>query len=193
MGVSISMKPLRVEVIARRLGGAVAQLEPRRIARPADVEVAVLQAQHLVDVVTVAGLELERRRSRARQQLDGRDAYLDLAGRQAGIDRLGRRARPPRRSPPRRIRSAGPRPAGAPGRDPRVEDELNEARTVAQVDEDEVAVVAPASHPAGEAHLAADVGEAQLAGQRRAQLAGRGELSRSPPPLPPSGLPLPLP
>ena len=122
------------------------------------------------------------------------DAHLDLAGRQVGIDRLGvagdHRAG-------RGHDVLGAQALGEPvrlGRDPRVEDELYEARTVAQVDEDQIAVVAPAGHPAGEAHLAADVGEAQLAGQRRAQLAGRCSARHvSPPPLPPSGLPLPLP
>ena len=34
-----------------------------------------------------------------------------------------------------------------------VEDELHEARAVAQVDEDQPAVVAPAVHPAGDAHV----------------------------------------
>ena len=43
-------------------------------------------------------------------------------------------------------------------------DELDDAAAVAQVDEDEVAVVAAARDPAGEADLAADVGGAQLAG-----------------------------
>ena len=94
----------------------------------------------------------------------------------------------PRRPGPRSRRSAGsgsPSPASARRPRPRrattysvrtarrrvrlrrlrrVEDELHEAAAVAQVDEDQAAVVAPAVHPAGEAHLAAHVGGAELAG-----------------------------
>ena len=162
------------------------QLEAGQHGRPADVEVAVLEAQHLVDLVALARLDLERRRARARQQAGVGDAHLDLAGRQAGIDRLGV-ARDHRAGRAHDV--LGAQPLGQTvrlGRDSRVEDELHEAGAVAQVDEDEVAVVAPASHPAGEPHLATHVGGTQLAGQRGAHHA-------FPPPLPPRGLPLPLP
>ena len=42
------------------------------------------------------------------------------------------------------------------GRRLRVEDDLHQAGAVAQVDEDEAAVVAAAVHPARDAHLVAD-------------------------------------
>ena len=142
------------------------QLEARQHGRPADVEVAVLEAQHLVDLVALARLDLERRRAGARQQSDVGDAHLDLAGRQAGVHRLGV-ARHHGAGRPDDVLGAQPlgqtvRLGGA----ARVEDELHETGAVAQVDEDEVAVVAPARHPAGDAYLAAHVGDAQLAGQR---------------------------
>ena len=172
----------------------MAQLEPRQHGRPTDVEVAVLEAQHLVDIVPLARLDLERRRPGARQQLDLGDAHLDLAGGQARIDRIGVASD---------HRAAGPdnvfraQPLGQMvrrGRGPGVEDELHEAGAVAQVDEDEAAVIAAAGHPAGEPHLAPHIADPQLTGQRTAQLTGqRGVAHLSPPPLPPRGLPLPLP
>src|SRR3989304_6066032 len=45
----------------------------------------------------------------------------------------------------------------------RVEDHLHQPAAVAQVDEDEAAVVAPAVHPAGQRHVLAGVILAQLA------------------------------
>ncbi len=93
---------------------------------------------------------------------DGRDAHLDLAARQVGIDRLRR----PRddlaahREHVLRARLLGERVRLGDAR--RVEHELDHAAAVAEVDEDEIAVVAPARDPAGETHLATDVGGAQL-------------------------------
>ena len=45
----------------------------------------------------------------------------------------------------------------------RIDHELCDARVVAEVDEDEAAVVAPARHPPGERQLAPDVRRSRLA------------------------------
>ena len=79
-----------VEVGARRLRRRVAQLEVGEHRRAAQVEVAVLEAQRLVDVDLLRRLDLERRRLGAVQDLEPGDLDLDLAGRQVGIHRLGR-------------------------------------------------------------------------------------------------------
>ena len=125
---------------------------------------------------------------------DRGDAHLDLAGRQAGVDRLGVAGDDRAADAHHEL---GAQPLGEMvrlGREAGIEDELHEAGAVAQVDEDEIAVVAPAGHPAGQPHVAPDVGDTQLAGQRRTQLTERCFARHaSPPPLPPRGLPLPLP
>ena len=116
----------------------------------AEVEPPVAEAERLVDVLLV---ELERERRRARDDRQLVDRELDLAGRHPVVDRL-RRARDdlaarlqhelvadlPRER--RRLR----RPLG-------IDHELRDARAVAEVDEHEPAVVAPARRPAGEGQL----------------------------------------
>ena len=54
-----------------------------------------------------------------------------------------------------------------------VEDELDDPGAVAQVDEDDAAVVATTMHPAGDPHLAVNLG-----GRRRHRTSGRGSGSR---------------
>ena len=53
----------------------------------AQVEPAVAEAQRLVDALLV---ELERKRRRAREDLEPVDLELDLAGREVRVDGLGR-------------------------------------------------------------------------------------------------------
>ena len=91
------------------------------IGRASQVEVAVLEAQGLVDLAGVAGLDLEGRRLGGVEHLELVDAHLDLAGRQVRVHRLrracdDRAARPrarTRRAPSRRRRAP---PASATGR-----------------------------------------------------------------------------
>ncbi len=152
-----------VEEGARRLHGLVPQLDVGQHGGAAQVEIAVLEAKGLVDGRGLRGLDLEGRRLGAVQDLDGRDAHLDLAAGQVGVDRLGR-ARDDLAARREHVLGAhllGERVRLGDAR--RVEHELHHAAAVAEIDEDEVAVVAAARDPAGEAHLAADVGGAQLA------------------------------
>ena len=181
------MRARRNEELARALGGRLVQ--DRRLELPeatvleeaaddlgepeadmdvaahliaAQVEVAVAQAQRLVDALVV---ELERQHRRGRQYLEPLDVHLDPARVQARVDRL---------------RGTGADHAlglddelGAQGVGDGVggrllvgiEDELDEAGLVAQVDEDEAAVVAAARHPARQRDPGALVPLAQVAAE----------------------------
>ena len=125
-------------------------LEPRA----AEVEPPVPEPQRLVDVLLV---ELERERGAARDDLERVHLELDLACRQLRVDR-------PRRAGDDLALGAedelvpdlvhhGVRLERALG----VDHELADPGAVAQVDEDEPAVVAPRVHPAGEDQALADV------------------------------------
>ena len=87
--------------------------------------------------------------------------HPSAAGR-CGSPRCAGRARHARA---RRTRAAAPARPRAPRASARVHHELHDARAVAQVDEDEAAVVAPAADPARERQLAARVLGARLAAQ----------------------------
>ena len=125
----------------------------------AEVEPAIAQAQRLVDVLLV---ELEGERGRAADDLERIDLQLDLAGRHVRVDGL-RRARDELAlgakhelvpDPVRELRRLG-RLLG-------VDHELGDAAAVAEVDEDEPAVVAPARRPAGKDEPLADQGRGRL-------------------------------
>ena len=160
---------LLVEVGARRLHDVVAQDQVGEHRRAPQVEVAVLQAQRLVDLAALRGLDLEGRRLRLVQHLELGDADLDLAGRQLRVHRLGatRDDGAARREDELGADRLGQRVRRR-GRG-RIDDELHDAAAVAQVDEDQLAVVAPVRDPAGELDLATDVVAAQLAGIAVAQ------------------------
>ena len=115
-------------------------------ARAAQVEVAVLEAQSLVDVVV--GVYRERRHLRTIEHVQAIDADLDVAGRQ-----------------PRVLGSGRPLANAAAHADDvfvaqllglgeagllRVEDDLRDAVAIAQVDEDQAAVIAAAIDPSVE-------------------------------------------
>ena len=124
------------------------------------VEPAVAEAQGLVDVLLV---ELERERRRARQDPQLLDLELDLAGRQVRVDEL-RRARHDRAGRlEHELVAYLVGGLGRGGRVLRVDDELDLAGVVAEVDEDEPAVVAARVGPAGDRHAAAGVVGPQLA------------------------------
>ena len=117
-------------------------------ALAAHVEPAVAEPRRLLDGVVA---HLERQRRRAREDLQALDLDLDLAGREVRVDGL-RRARGdladglddelvPELVPPVGL----------------LEDELDLARVVAQIDEDEPAVVAPGVDPAGDGQALPDV------------------------------------
>ena len=125
-------------------------------ALTAHVEVAVAEADGLVDVVG-AGVDRERRRLGRAQHLDLTVAHLDLARRQVRVHRaLGSEA--DGAGDAKDVLAAQIVGAGY--------DALHDAGVVAQVDEGEVlAVLAPARHPAAQHDLAAGVGRPQRAAQ----------------------------
>ena len=151
-----------VQRLAQREGEVGAHLEVGRHAWAAQVEVAVAQADVLGGVHVV--LDLEGRRLGGVENLDGVDKDLDLAGGEFGVvHALGTLADDARDLD---------RPLGADGLGRveglaagvlRVKGDLRHAVAVAQVHEDEAAVVAAVPDPAGERHLLADVLAAQLA------------------------------
>ena len=118
----------------------------------AQVEPAVLHAQRLVDVLL---LELERQRRRRRQDRQLGHLHLDLARRHLRVHRLGRAPHDCAARLQDELVADGVRDLRRVGRVLGVEHELRDARLVAEVDEDEPAVIAAARRPAGERHLAA--------------------------------------
>ena len=136
----------------------------------AQVEVAVAQPQRLVDALVV---ELERQRRGGREHLQPLDVHLDPAGVEARVHRL-RRARA--HDPLGLDDVLGPQGVGdrvGGGLLVGVEHELDDAGLVAQVDEDEPAVVAARGHPSGQGHPPALVARAQVAAELGAPLTGR--------------------
>ena len=151
----------------------MAQLDRVAHALAAQVEVAVAQTQRLVD--RLVRVDLERRRLGVGEQLDLLHGQLDLAGGELRVDRA--------LLAPHHAAAGGQHVLGAQGvsggvrlgRLLRAEDELQQPGAVAQVDEDQAAVIAPAVHPAGNTRLAVHVVRAQVArpGRAVAVLAGR--------------------
>ena len=144
----------------------------------AQVEPAVAQPQRLVDVLLV---ELERQRRRAADDLERLHLELDLAGRHVRVDGLGA---------PRDERPLGAedelvpdlvRELGRLGRELRIDHELRDPAAVAEVDEDQAAVVAAACHPACERQLLADELPGRLAGHVGAPRRHRDSLPRTSP------------
>ena len=151
----------------------------------AEVEVAVAEAHELVHCVLV---DLERERLAARDDLEHVDLELDLAGRQIRIDRVGRAADELALGTKHELVADLVRDRGRLGRALGVDDELDDARVVAQVDEDEAAVVAAARRPAGQGQPFAHTVGARLAAHEVAPLvhsafsnASRGTTSSSVP------------
>jgi len=126
----------------------------------AQIEPAVAQAQRLVHVLLV---ELEGQRRAARDDLERIDLDLDLAGRKPGVDRLGRARHDLALGAQHELVANLMRGGEGFGRPLRVDHELADAGAVAQVDEDEPAVIAARICPAREDQLLADLLGANLA------------------------------
>ena len=129
---------------------------------PPQVEVAVAQPRHLVDVLVV---ELEGQRVGARDDLQLVHLQLDLARRQVGVDGLGRArgdlAHGAEHELVADLVGNLRRRRCALG----IDHELREAALVAEVDEDEPAVVAPLRRPARQCEALSNVFLAELARQ----------------------------
>jgi hypothetical protein len=135
----------RVEVLARRHRGAVAQLEVLLHRGAAQVEHAMREPHGLREALLV---ERERRRGGSVQDLDLVREHLDLAGAQRGVGRaLGPRAHPAGDGNAVFVAQllGGRERLGA----VRIGHDLQQALAVAQVDEDDAAVVAATMDPAG--------------------------------------------
>ena len=132
--------------------GALDDVPVQRFAP--EVEKAVLQA----DVFGIFGFAEDRQRQLLghRQDLDLAGKNLDLAGRQVGVDRLGgsRLDRTVDAHDPLAAQGLG----GLEGRGIRIGDNLGHAIVVAQVDEEQAAMVADAMDPAGQADIGSDIG-----------------------------------
>ena len=140
--------------LADRLDHARAQQQAVGHRLAADVEVAVLEPQDLVDR-GVRLVDVEGRRLRLGQDPDLGRADLDVAGRQARVLGPGE---PALDVADDRDDELGADPAGLLVRGRRVglvDDDLGQAVAVAQVEEDELAVVAAAMDPAGQTRRSA--------------------------------------
>ena len=136
--------------MVRRIAGdrGVRHAQVALHALAAHVQPAVTEARRLLDRVVA---HLERQRRRARQDLQALDLDLDLAGREVRVDGVWRA---------RRDLADGLDDELVPELVAAVrllEDELDLAGVVAQVDEDEPTVVAPGVHPAGDRQALPDV------------------------------------
>ena len=153
---------LLVEIVPGRLDQAVAQHERLLHRRPAQIEIAEFQAQVLADVLGVAVVQRERRRVGLVQHRDAGGAHLDAAGGDMAVDHVRRTLAHFARELHDEFTAAGLR--GIPGRLGilGIEHALGQPVTVAQIDENQPAVVAHAVDPAAQFHLRARVGRPQL-------------------------------
>ena len=120
----------------------------RCIFGAAQVEPAVADAERLVDALLV---ELERQRRRAREDLELLGLHLDLAGRHRRVDGLGRAPDDRRRARGSRTRCAAAcAVSAAAGAFSGLMTTWTTPLLVAEVDEDEPAVVAARRDPAGD-------------------------------------------
>src|SRR5690348_3267732 len=167
-----------VHPATNRRNGDVRDAEVALHALCAHVEPAVTEAKRLVDVLLV---QLERQRRGARDDPQRVHLHLDLPRGQVRVHCLGRARdhfalRLEDELVAHVVCFLGGllRPFG-------IDDELDLAGVVAQVDEDETAVVAARVRPAGDGYAAADVGGGQLAAHRVAPAHASSSFSSSTP------------
>ncbi|MNS62137.1 hypothetical protein D3C72_951870 [compost metagenome] len=162
---------MRVEVLADGHGDLVAQDDVLLQAARAQVQVAVLQAQVLVHALVA---DRERGGLGGVEDLRLAGEHLDGAAREVGV------LLPGGASVDHAADADDELVAGRIGDGVglrvglRVEDDLHEARAIAQIDEDDPAVVATALDPAVEGHGLTDVGLGDLAVVGTARTEGRG-------------------
>ncbi len=150
-----------VQRLADSKGEVVAQLEVGGHLGTAQIQVAVAQAHVFARVHAV--LDLEGRRLRGVEHLDLGHEHLDLTGLDAGVlhalgtlaHRAGHHDRPLQAHALRGVEGRAARVLGVKG-------DLRHALAVAQIDEDQAAMVTPVPHPAGQGHGLADIIISQL-------------------------------
>ena len=156
VGVSTSRKPAAWWASPDGLNHTAPQEESVGHRLATDIEIAVLQSQALVDRL-VGLVDVERRRLRLGQDLDLTRPKLDLPRRHARVLGPGQaRATSPATVTTNSLRTrlrdlVGLRRVGL------VDDDLGDAVPVAQVQEDELAVVAAPMHPPGEPRVCARI------------------------------------
>ena len=150
----------RVELAPDDLADPVAQGDGVLQRRAAQVQGAVAQAQVLIHGAVL--VDREGRRVGVGEDLQGAHGELDLAAGQVRVDVLGRAALDLPRDGDHVLGAQPVRGGVRLGGVGRVKDELQQARALAQVDEDQTAVVAAAVHPAGHAGLRAGPGGVEL-------------------------------
>ena len=148
--------------VADVLVHAVAHLDGAHHRRTPQVDVAVLQPQHLIDLDVVANgegrrLGLVEDLERGGLDLDVAAAEVGVLGRLGALDDVAGDAQDVLAA---HAGQRGERGVGAVGVG--VEDDLHDAGAVAQVDEGDAAVVAAPVHPAGQRDPLADVPHAQV-------------------------------
>ena len=142
-----------VQVGADRPGDLGAHQQAALHLGPAEIDVAKAQPRLLLHVLLV---ELQRRRVGGVEDLELTGQDLHLARRHVRVHgALGARAHPP--GDPQDVLAAHAL-GGLEGlQGVRVDDDLHDAAAVAQVDEDDPAVVAAAVDPAAQDHVLADL------------------------------------
>ena len=155
-----------MEIVARRPGDRVADGEVAVHGRPSEVEIPVRQPRQLVDLGVV--LDGERQRPGLVEDADVAHLDLDLAGGQLGVLRAGRAAADDPANREHEFAADGLGPGVSVGTAARIEDTLREPGAVAQVDEDEAAMIAPAMRPSHQRHRLPSVTAAQDAARVRA-------------------------
>ena len=170
------------EEVPHEVGHLVSQ--PHELSRsfPPQVDVAVLPAEGLLDLGVL--VHIEGRRLRLIEDRDRVRDDLDLSGRELRVLRaLGPRSHGPAHlEHPLAARIAEGRMRGSIVL--RVRHDLRDPVAVAEVDEDDLAELAPAVHPAAERHLVPRVGRAELATGVSPQHVSPGRPARMEP-LPP--------
>ncbi|OIQ81523.1 hypothetical protein GALL_367010 [mine drainage metagenome] len=142
-----------IEVVAHGLGHAVAQHQVLLHGRAAQVQIAMLEAHRLGQVVVI---EHERRGERRVQDLDFRCQHFDFTGRNVAVDRaLWARAHLAGDLQHEFVAHGLGQCKGGLGI--RVDHDLRNAGTVAQVDENDAAVVAAAMGPTAQGYDLADM------------------------------------
>ena len=154
---------LAIQVVADGLGDLVPQHEVVLHLRTAQVQIAIGQAQVLGHLRRLLILQRERDGLGAVQDRDAMCPHLDAAGGQLAVHHLGRPLAHRALDPDHPLAAAGLGEAPRLGAILGIKQDLGQPVAVAQVNEDDAAVVAHGVHPAAEGHALADVGGPEFA------------------------------
>ena len=148
-------------MVANGDGNLVAQFDVAMQLGPAQVNIAILQAHLFVGQHRIAGREWQRLAVVQNAQLVGN--HLDLAGRDVLVDGVGLAQLDVADDRDHKLGAHRGRPVVDLGAGIGSDHNLRDPAAVAQVEEDEIAEIAPLVHPSHEHNFGAGVGGAQLA------------------------------